>query len=63
MNSVELAKQKLQETDWAVLSDVTNLDNKQDFLDYRARLRTIVIKDLTIALIEEPPQAVWTEVV
>lgn len=61
MNSVEIAKQKLQESDWAVLSDVTTLENKQEFITYRERLRTIVIKNLEIAFIPETPVAVWTE--
>lgn len=34
------AKQKLQESDWTVLSDV-NLANKSDWETYRAALRTI----------------------
>jgi hypothetical protein len=61
MNSVEIAKQKLQETDWAVLPDVeTRLTNKQDFVNYRAYLRNIVVQNLTFSNIPNEPVAVWS---
>lgn len=62
MDSVEIAKQKLQETDWSVLSDVdTRLVNKQDFIDYRAGLRNIVIQNVKFAIIGEEPVAIWAD--
>jgi hypothetical protein len=61
MNNVEIAKQKLQESDWSVLSDVnTTLVNKQDFIDYRAFLRIIVVYNVESAIIPAEPVAVWS---
>jgi hypothetical protein len=60
MNSVQSAKQKLQESDWSVLPDVTTLVNKQDFVAYRANLRLIVINNLEFAVIPTEPVAVWS---
>jgi len=61
MNSVEIAKQKLQETDWTVLSDVdTALLNRQDFVVYRSALRKIAINNLIFATIPEEPEPVWS---
>ena len=61
MNSVEIAKQKLQESDWAMLPDLTLLQNKDEFITYRERLRFIVIKNLEIAHIPSSPIAAWSE--
>jgi hypothetical protein len=45
MNSVEIAKVKLQESDWSVLPDVeATLLNKEAFVKYREALRIIVIQ-------------------
>jgi hypothetical protein len=61
MNSVEIAKQKLQESDWSVLPDVqTTLENKQDFVNYRFYLRNIVVQNLTTSYIPAEPVAVWS---
>ena len=60
MNSIEIAKQKLQETDWAVLSDVTDLQNKEEFIVYRQQLRFIVINNLDTSNIPTTPIAVWS---
>lgn len=60
MNSIDIAKQKLQESDWAVLPDLTLLQNKDEFLTYRERLRFIVIKNLDRADIPPTPVAIWS---
>jgi len=61
MNSVEISKQKLQESDWSVLPDVqTTLENKQDFVNYRFYLRNIVVQNLTTSYIPAEPVAVWS---
>jgi hypothetical protein len=60
MNSVEIARQKLQESDWIGLSDVTTLVNKQDFVNYRFYLRNIVVQNLTTSHIPAEPVAVWS---
>lgn len=60
MSNVEITKQKLQESDWSVLPDVAStLVNKQDFIDYRALLRKIVIYELEFAIIPNEPVAIW----
>lgn len=62
MNSVEIAKQKLKDSDWSVLSDVdATLQNKQEFIEYRAALRVIVINDLECALIPDAPTPIWSQ--
>jgi hypothetical protein len=64
MDIVEIAKQKLQESDWSVLPDVeTRLANKQDFVYYRQALRNIIINNFVVSSMPEEPKAVWTEVV
>lgn len=64
MDSVEIAKVKLQESDWSVLPDVaTTLVNKDDFVKYREALRIIVVKNLHNAFMPPEPIAVWAEVV
>jgi hypothetical protein len=61
MNSIDTAKQKLQETDWSVLPDVeTRLANKQEFVYYRQALRNIIINNLVVCSIPTEPTAVWS---
>ena len=56
----ETAKQKLKDSDWAVLSDV-NLQNKTEWETYRASLRVIVFNPQS-GDINWPtkPQEVWS---
>jgi hypothetical protein len=55
----ETAKQKLKDSDWAVLSDV-NLQNKTEWETYRASLRVIVFNPQS-GDINWPtkPQEIW----
>jgi hypothetical protein len=60
MNSVEIAKQKLQESDWSVLPDLQpTLLNQQEFIEYRYRLRNIVIYNTQFGSLPPEPTAVW----
>lgn len=61
MDSVEIAKQKLQESDWSVLSDVdATLVNKNEFVKYREALRMIVVQELNCAVFPTEPVPVWS---
>ena len=60
MNSIEIAKQKLQESDWSVLSDVTTLVNKEAFVKYREALRIIVVEKKETAFLPPEPAAIWS---
>ena len=57
----EEARSLLNDSDWAALPDV-NLENKQEWLDYRAALRIIVL-DKTVADFELPqqPEVIWSK--
>jgi len=52
----------LQETDWTQISDV-NLENKQDFSEYRSNLRAIAINP-PVEVLNWPtiPEEVWANV-
>lgn len=54
------ASGKLYETDWAVLPDVTNLVNKDEFIAYREKIRDYVFNPVG-GEIDWPvePKAVW----
>jgi hypothetical protein len=55
----EMARQKLTNSDWAVLPDV-NLQNKTDWVTYRSALRAIAINPQPGFLIwPTKPQEVW----
>jgi len=56
----EEAKQRLQDSDWSVLSDV-NLQNKADWEVYRSALRTIV-RNPQSGILTWPtkPQEIWS---
>ena len=61
MDSVEIAKQKLQESDWSVLSDVdATLVNKDEFVEYREALRMIVVQKLNCTVFPFEPTPVWS---
>ena len=61
MNSVEIAKVKLQESDWSVLPDVeATLLNKEAFVKYREALRIIVIQKKETSTMPPEPVAVWS---
>ena len=61
MDSVEIAKVKLQESDWSVLSDVDmTLVNKEEFVKYREALRIILIQKQQYAIIPPEPVAIWS---
>lgn len=53
------AKEKLQETDWSVLPDVTNLINKQEFVDYRNSIRFALIHENCNYQFMNKPDAVF----
>ena len=57
----EDAKHLLWDSDWAALPDV-NLANKQEWLDYRAALRAIVL-DETMEEFTLPttPEKIWSK--
>jgi hypothetical protein len=55
------AKEKLQETDFAVLSDV-QLKNKQEFVTYRGVIRLALITDSYNFQFQDAPIADWTPV-
>jgi hypothetical protein len=54
------AKKLLEETDYAVLSDV-NLTNKNDFINYRNIIRLIYLNPVVSPYWPEAPQAIWAE--
>jgi len=55
----EMAKQKLKDSDWTVLSDV-NLQNKTAWETYRASLRAIVLNPQSGDLVwPSQPQEIW----
>jgi hypothetical protein len=54
------AKKLLEETDYALLSDV-NLTNKNDFVFYRNLIRILYISPRVTAWWPEKPQAIWGE--
>jgi len=56
----ELIKQRLQDTDYAMLSDVA-IDNKDEFTTYRYHLRQMYFADYEIQGIPVPPDPIWTE--
>jgi hypothetical protein len=56
----EYVKEQLSNTDYAVLEDV-KLINKDEFISYRARLRSLYLNPILTASIPEEPQAKWTE--
>jgi len=51
------AKEKLQETDWSVLSDV-NLLNKEEFLGYRYSIRLALINENYTFQFRDKPNAI-----
>ena len=53
------AKQLLSQTDWAVLPDVT-LVNQEAFVFYRLNLRNLVINPVTDPVWEVMPEPVWS---
>jgi len=55
------AKEKLQETDFAVLPDV-KLKNKQDFITYRGAIRLALTTNSYSFQFQETPIADWTPV-
>lgn len=54
------AKKLLEETDYAVLSDV-NLKNKNDFVFFRNLIRILYFEPRLTAWWPEKPKAVWGE--
>jgi len=52
------ARELLQQTDYAVLPDV-NLFNKQDFLDFRAQIRSVFITPVNEFTFPDVPLAIW----
>lgn len=61
MDSVEIAKAKLQESDWSVLPDVDmTLVNKAEFVKYRENLRIIVVQKLQMSVLPPEPVAIWS---
>jgi hypothetical protein len=62
MNQLILAaKQKLKDTDWTVLPDVEAvLSNKEEFVEYRLRLRHIIINNTQIGSLPTEPTTVWS---
>lgn len=54
-----LAKSSLFNSDWVLLPDV-QLINKAEWLDYRAKLRTIAINPILNADIPEKPEVLWS---
>jgi len=56
----KLIKQRLQDSDYAMLSDVA-IDNKDEFTTYRYHLRQMYFADYEIQIIPEVPDPIWTE--
>jgi hypothetical protein len=60
-NLINAAKQKLQETDWIMLQDVSEvLSNKEEFVQYRFRLRHIVINNTKFGSLPTEPTPIWS---
>lgn len=56
------ASGKLAETDWAVLPDVTNLLNKDEYVKYREEIRKYVFEPVAGEIIwPNKPKAKWSE--
>lgn len=52
------AKKRIADTDWAVLPDV-NLQNKADFVSYRATLRGLITSPVENPGWPTEPQPIW----
>lgn len=53
-----LAKQKLSNSDWAVLPDV-NITNRAEFEAYRVTIRNLVLNPVADPVFPTEPQPVW----
>ena len=56
---VQTAKYLISQADWSVLPDV-NLANKNDFVAYRAELRSLIINPVADPVWPTEPQPVWS---
>lgn len=57
--AIQYAKEKLQETDWAVLEDITTLQNKDEFIAFRRQMRDLVINPVENIVVPDVPKAIW----
>lgn len=53
------AKEKISNCDWSVLEDV-NLLNKQDFINYRAYLRNLILNPIEDPIWQTEPDPIWS---
>lgn len=55
-----IAKVLLEQTDYAVLSDV-EIKNRDEFVNYRAALRSVLSSPKMPVFFSNPPEPIWVE--
>lgn len=59
-NCKNTAKQKIENCDWSVLSDV-KISNKSEFENYRAILRNYILNPVEDPIFPVEPNPIWSE--
>jgi hypothetical protein len=54
------AKLRIADTDWIGLSDITNLQNKDEFVAYRVTVRNYLLNPVENPTWPTKPTAIWS---
>lgn len=60
VNCKNKAKQLISLCDWSVLPDV-QIENKQDFIIYRSKLRELILNPIENPIFPSEPQPIWIQ--